>query len=109
MTFYSALGIQLFQYGIGRGIGGVIGCCPGQRILKVGGSLRRMQPTFVVRNDGGGTHQLDSRFLFFDEHLATGELFAKRDLSICANNFDAGLGSQVCHCSLLMFNCTKAR
>jgi len=70
--------------------------------MEVVRGLRQMQPTFVVRNDGGGANQPDTGLLLLHQHLPTGELFAKRDLSICANDVDAGLGSHGYHNVLLM-------
>ena len=42
---------------------------------QVGGRLRFMQPTFVVRNDGGSADHPDTGLPLFYQHLPTGELF----------------------------------
>jgi hypothetical protein len=56
-----------------------------------------MQPEFVLRNNQCSADKPHSRLSFFDENLPPSELFAKRNLSIRANDLDAGLASYGFH------------
>jgi len=56
-----------------------------------------MQPEFVFRNNHRRSDEPNSRLLFFDKNLPSCELFAERNLSIRANDLDAGLGSESIH------------
>ena len=78
--------------------------CPIHSALQILARLRPMQPELIVRNNHGCADKPDSRFLLFDKNLPAGELFAKRNLSIRANDLDAGLGGEsfhICELSLI--------
>ena len=71
--------------------------CPIQSAPQILARLRLMQPELIVRDNPGRADKPDSRFLLFDKNLPAGELFAKRNLPIRANDLDAGLGSGSFH------------
>ena len=56
-----------------------------------------VQPQFVFGDDQGSAYEPYSGFFFFDKNLPSGEFLAKRNLSIGANDFDAGLGGERVH------------
>ena len=55
--------------------------------------FRLVQPEFVIRHNKCRANQPDSRLLFFDKNLPSSELFAKRNLSIRADDLNAGFGN----------------
>lgn len=65
--------------------------CSRQGALQVVCGTWLVQPTFVVGNDCRGAHQPDAWLLFLDQYLTTGKLFAQRNLTIGAYDFDSGV------------------
>ena len=70
---------------------------PIQSARQIFPSFRLVQPEFVFRHHEGRTDEPYPRFLFLHKNLASGELFAKRNLSIRADDLYAGLGSGSFH------------
>lgn len=56
-----------------------------------------VQPELVFRNDQGRTNQPYAGFLHFDKNLSSRELFAQRNPSIRADDFNARPGSGSSH------------
>jgi len=56
--------------------------CPIQSALQILARLRLMQPELVVRNDYCRADEPNAGLLFFNKNLTSGELFAKRNLTI---------------------------
>jgi hypothetical protein len=50
-----------------------------------------MQPAFVVRDNGSCADYPYTWLALFDQHLPTGELFAKGDLAVGTNDFERGM------------------
>ncbi len=83
--------------------------CPIQSALQILARLRLMQPELVVRNDHSRADEPDPRFFLFDKNLPSSELFAKRNLSIRANDLDAGLACESFHiCGLSLIGRSPA-
>ena len=56
-----------------------------------------VQPELVFRHDQGRTNKPYAGFLLFDKDLSSRELFAQRNLTIRADDFDARPGSGSSH------------
>lgn len=84
--------------------------CPIKSALQILARLRLMQPEFVVRDDHCRADKPNAGLPFFDENLPSSELFAKRNLSIRANDLDAGFGSESFHiCGLSLIRRSPAQ
>ena len=70
---------------------------PIQSACQIFPSLRLVQPEFVFRHNKCRADQPYPRLSFFNKNLPSSELFAKRNLSIRADDLDAGLASYVFH------------
>ena len=83
---------------------------PIQSARQIFPSFRLVQPAFVIRHDKCRTDEPHPRLLFFNKNLPSSELFAKRNLSIRADDLDAGLGNGSFHiCALSLFRRGAAR
>lgn len=83
--------------------------CPFKSALQFFARLRLMQPEFVFRNHHRRTDEPNTRLLLFDKNLSSCELFAERNLSIRANDLDAGLCSESFHmCGLSLIGRSPA-
>lgn len=71
--------------------------CPLKSALQLFARLRLMQPEFIVRDHLCRTDEPDARLLLFNKNLASRELFAERNLSIRADDLDAGLAGYGFH------------
>jgi hypothetical protein len=70
---------------------------PVQRASQILTRLWLVQPEFVLRHDQGRTNKPYAGFPLFDKNLSSRELFAQRNLSIRADDFDARPGSRSSH------------
>ena len=70
---------------------------PIQSARQIFPSFRLVQPEFVFRHNKCRADEPNARFLFFHKNLPSSELFAKRNLSIRADDLDAGLASYGIH------------
>ena len=70
---------------------------PIQRALQILTRSWLVQPELVFRNDQGRTNKPYAGFLLFDKNLSSRELFTQRNLSIRADDFNAGPGSGSSH------------
>ena len=70
---------------------------PIQRALQILTRFGVVQPELVFRNDQGCTNKPYAGFLLFDKNLSSRELFAQRNLSIRADDFNARPGSGSSH------------
>ena len=70
---------------------------PIQSARQIFPSFRLVQPEFVIRHDKCRADQPNPRLFFFHKNLPSSELFAKRNLSIRADDLNAGLGNESFH------------
>ena len=70
---------------------------PVQSARQIFPCFRLVQPEFVIRYNKCRPDQPNARFLFFHKNLPSSELFAKRNLSIRADDLNAGLGNESFH------------
>jgi len=70
---------------------------PIQSARQIFPSFRLVQPELVFRHDQGRTNKPYAGFLLFDKNLSSRELFAQRNLTIRADDFDARPGSGSSH------------
>lgn len=70
---------------------------PIQSPRQIFASFRLVQPEFVFRHNKCRADEPHPRLSFFHKNLPSSELFAKRNLSIRADDLDAGPGSESFH------------
>lgn len=67
---------------------------PGYGLLQIGRCLPFVQPALIVWNDCCGADEPHARFLFLNQHLATGKLLAERNLAVVADDLNRGGGAR---------------
>jgi len=70
---------------------------PFQSARQIFPGFRLVQPEFVFRHHKRRADKPHPRLSFFHENLPSSELLAKRNLSVRADDLDAGLGSESFH------------
>ena len=70
---------------------------PVQSARQIFPCFRLVQPEFVIRHYKCRTDEPYPGFLFFHKNLPSSELFAQRNLSIRADDLNAGLGNESFH------------